>query len=222
MNKRMLIVVLVASAIVLTIGGTGLAKGPESATLIGPDLEEPIELAQSDAAIGQLMMQSGIWSGNAQRASGEPSGHLGQAYTLSWVNSGPPDASVEERTIRQLIYPNAENGPLIYTPTQTALQGWGPDVIGWFIAPPALVDTLVSLGAQESKPSAADPTTPAQGETMTPAVAPADQDRKAGVSSGARIVASLDDESVNLVYPTIIGFGVFMGLVWAARRRQST
>jgi hypothetical protein len=222
MNKRMLIVMLVASAIVLTIGATGLAKGPESATLTGPDLAEPIELAQSDAAVGQLMMQSGIWSGNAHRASGEPSGHLGQAYTLSWINSGPLDASVEERTIRQLIYPNAENGALIHTPAQPALEGWGPDVIGWFIAPQGLVDALVSLGAQEPKPSAADPIPPGHSVTVTLAVAPADPDRNVGVSDGAGVVASLDGEPVNLVYPAIIGFGLFMALVWAAWRRQPT
>ena len=39
MNKRTLIIMMVAAAIVVTTGGTAFAKGPESATLIGPDID---------------------------------------------------------------------------------------------------------------------------------------------------------------------------------------
>jgi hypothetical protein len=53
---------------------------------------------------------------------------------------------VEERTIRQEIYLEAENGPVIHTPAQESLQGWGSERIGWFAAPSGLRDTLAELG----------------------------------------------------------------------------
>ncbi len=46
-----------------------------------------------------------------------------------------------------MIYPDAENGPVIHTPEQEALRGgWGPTAIGWFSAPSGLRDTLAELG----------------------------------------------------------------------------
>jgi hypothetical protein len=53
---------------------------------------------------------------------------------------------LEERTIRQEIYLKAENGPVIHTPAQESLQGWGSERIGWFAAPSGLRDTLAELG----------------------------------------------------------------------------
>jgi hypothetical protein len=75
---------------------------------------------------------------------------LGPAHLLSWVNSGPPEMSEADRTIHQLLYLDAAGGPVIHTPVQKGLDGWGPGVTGWFAAPRGLLDTLVELGAPVS------------------------------------------------------------------------
>jgi hypothetical protein len=98
--------------------------------------------------VARLMEQTGLWytTGDLPDLLDEPPGELGSGYTLTWINAGPPDKSVAERTIRQLIYLDAKNGPVIYTPDQIGLPGWGPGVIGWFAAPSGLRDTLAELG----------------------------------------------------------------------------
>lgn len=129
------------------------AKGPQSAIITGPGIDRPIELIDRTVEnnpdlVVRLMEQTGLWfaTGDLPLPLEKPAGDLGPAYTLSWINSGPPDKSVDERTIRQLLYLDAENGPLIHTPAQESLQGWGPGVIGWFAAPSGLRDTLAELG----------------------------------------------------------------------------
>jgi hypothetical protein len=157
MRKRAFIVALVASAIVAAVAGTALAKGPESATITGPGIDEPIEIELFEPAnpdlVHKLMGQTSLWlapSGDS-RIHGEPTGDLGPAYTLTWINAGPPGDPVEERTIRQILYPLAERGPMIETPSQIGLEGWGPEVIGWFVAPNDLADTLTALGVPVSE-----------------------------------------------------------------------
>jgi hypothetical protein len=209
MNKRMLIIAVAVCAIVVTTVGAALAKGPESATLTGPDIDKPIELTQSDPGIAQLMQQSGIWSGPGLREPIEPAGNLGPAYTLTWVNSGPPEASIEERTIRQILYPYAENGPLINTPAQVGLVGWGGEVLGWYKAP-SLIDTLAALGVTAPAP-------PSEADT---AVAPESDGGGAAVDSAGDIV-SVDSEPGYLIYLAIAGLGLVLALTWAARRRAS-
>jgi hypothetical protein len=133
------------------------AKGPESVTISGPGIERTIELMDTEnfEMMARLMEQTGLWfgTGDLPLPIEAPAGELGAAYTLAWVNGGPADKSVEERTIRQVIYPEAENGPVIHTPPQESLQGWGPGVIGWFAASSGLRDTLVKLGAPISAKS---------------------------------------------------------------------
>lgn len=126
-----------------------VAKGPESATITGPGIEQPIELLNNTNMdlVVRLMEQTGLWyDTGTSLSSKEPVGDLGPSYTLTWINSGPPSLSADDRTIFQQIYLDAENGPLIHTPPQESLQGWGAGVIGWFIAPGELKDTLIELG----------------------------------------------------------------------------
>jgi hypothetical protein len=175
---------------------------------MGPDIDDPIELTQSDPGIGQLMQQSGIWSGPGLRESIEPAGDLGPAYTLTWINSGPPEASIEERSIRQILYPYAENGPLINTPAQVGLVGWGGEVLGWYEAPKSLIDTLAALGV----------TAPAPASVVDTAVAPESDGGVAVVDSPGDIV-SIDSEPDYLIYLAIAGLGLLLAITWAARRR---
>ncbi len=131
------------------------AKGPESATIIGPGIDQPMELIRPDNVeqMSRLMEQTGLWygTGDLPRPLAGPTGDLGPAHTLTWVNGGPPGASVQARTIQQLIYLDAEAGPLIHTPAQESLENWGAGVIGWFAAPSGLSDTLAELGVPVSR-----------------------------------------------------------------------
>jgi hypothetical protein len=210
MKKRMLTIVLVVCAVVATTVGTALAKGPESATFSGPGIKGPVELNQNDPVVGQLMQQSGIWNGPGVPLSNAPTGDPGPVYTLTWVNSGPPDAPVAERTIRQFIYPQAENGPVIHTPVQDGLEGWGPDVVGWFEASDGLIHALLTLGV----PAPAPPS-----ETDT-AAAPESEGGAVAANSGGEVV-SIDSEPDYLIYLAIAGLGLVLAITWAARRRQS-
>lgn len=166
MSRRAIKVLALASFLVLTNGGIALGKGPESVTITGPGVGSPIELINPDFFHGDytdqvkvLMRQTSLWyaTGGGSRLSAKPEGELGPAYTLTWINSGPPDDPVEERTIIQLLYLQAEKGPVVHTPPQEGLMDWGPGVVGWFLAPDDLADTLASLGGPLSDAGAAGP-----------------------------------------------------------------
>lgn len=146
--RTVLIVVIVA--LIVGVGGPAFAKGPESATIIGPGIDEPIDLMDNpnQDTVRALIEQTGLWyaTGRGEPLPTPPEGDLGPAYVLTWVNLGPPGEPVENRTIRQTLYLNAEGGPIIETPAQVGLDGWGPGIIGWFRAPDTLPDTLMALG----------------------------------------------------------------------------
>lgn len=210
MSKRTMIVLVVTIAIVVAIGGTAFAKGPESATITGPGIDEPIELINVDYFdtdytdhVKELMRQTSLWyaTGGGSRISAEPAGTLGAAYTLTWINSGPPGDLVDERTIRQLLYLHAEVGPIIHTPAQEGLEGWGPDVVGWFTAPDGLTDTLAALGVPVSA-----------SESIF--------DMSASIDPSA--ASPVEAEPTNPLGYLAVGFGLIIGLGWAARRRKET
>ena len=131
------------------------AKGPASATISGSGIEGTLELMGEDnwAQVSKLMEQTGLWyaTGDLPRPIEAPAGELGPAYTLTWVNGGPPGKSMEERTMVQYLYLHAENGPLIHTPRQDSLENWGQERMGWFTAPEGLSETLQALGVPASE-----------------------------------------------------------------------
>jgi hypothetical protein len=153
---RILAGLVFTAVLLLVIIEPVVAKGPESATITGPEIDQSIELINNTDLdlVVRLMEQTGLWYDTGiPLPSEEPVGELGPTYTLTWINSGPPSLSKEKRTIRQELYLDAENGPLIHTPAQETLQGWGPGVIGWFVAPGELKETLTELGVPISPSS---------------------------------------------------------------------
>ncbi len=125
------------------------AKGPESLMISGPGFEHPVDLMNNYdiSLVANLLEQTGLWYGTGIPLTSDLiKDKLGSRYTFTWVNSGPPSLSIEERTITQYIYLEADGGPIIHTPPQDSLQGWGSGVIGWFAAPDGLELTLAKLG----------------------------------------------------------------------------
>ena len=139
------------------------AKGPVSATIAGPGLEQPLELVgQTDRELlVTFMEQSGLWhaTGDLPRAISKPTGGLGPRYVVTWVNGGPAYRSRAERTIQQFIFLQAEQGVLIHTPAQKALENWGTSAVGWFAAPEGLKDSLATLGVPVDAIASMDVTT---------------------------------------------------------------
>lgn len=145
----------VIAMLMFGLAASALAKGPKSGTLEGPGITEPIELFDQRPAHeiqpspSRLLDLTQLWRGAPPPTS--PPTDLGDPYTITWVNMGPPSATVEERTIVQHIYLDAERGPLIHTPHQPGLEGWGDSVKGWFEAPQVLEEVIEDIVATASE-----------------------------------------------------------------------
>ena len=125
---RIMVGVAINALVLIGLTDPSAAKGPESATLSGPGVDQPIEL--TDAADSELfvrlMQQTGLWFSVADPLPLEPSAaELGPSYALSWINSVPPGLGEEERTIHQFIYLDTRLGAVIHTPAQVWPGGLG-------------------------------------------------------------------------------------------------
>lgn len=137
----------VTTALVLILAAApAMAKGPASATITGPGIDQPIELfdhRQSGQVMAKqivdLIEQTGLWYATPSLERIDQPGGLGEPLVLAWGEGS--------RMIRQDIYLHAEGGPVIHTlEGQPSLEAWGGEITGWFRAPTELVDTLRAFG----------------------------------------------------------------------------
>jgi hypothetical protein len=149
--------VTLALALVLALAGPAQAKGIQSATITGPGLDEPIDVAHPDDS--ELPAFTGFWDvmpgqpAPPALVEQPPTTQLGPRYTITWRLMTDAD---ETTAIRQDLYPYADGGPLVHTSAGQAIFD-GATVGGWYGAPIALRDVLGSLGvpAAGSTPAAA-------------------------------------------------------------------
>jgi hypothetical protein len=144
-------------AVVLVLAGPAWAKGLQSATITGPGLEEPIDVADPDNS--KLPALTGFWEvmpgqpappGLVEQA---PTKQRGPRYRLTWRLMTDADDTI---AIRQDLYPHAAGGPLVHTAAgQPIFDAATPG--GWYAAPLTLRDMLQSLGV----PPAGSPPAPA-------------------------------------------------------------
>jgi hypothetical protein len=144
-------------AVVLVLAGPAWAKGLQSATITGPGLEEPIDVADPDNS--KLPALTGFWEvmpgqpappGLVEQA---PTKQRGPRYRLTWRLMTDADDTI---AIRQDLYPHAAGGPLVHTAAgQPIFDAVTPG--GWYAAPLTLRDMLQSLGV----PPAGSPPAPA-------------------------------------------------------------
>lgn len=149
---------LTVTALVFGLAVMAGAKGPASGTLSGPGIDEPIEFLDpshdfDDSTLSggptEMLRLSGLWYGPGRSPLPNPPTDPGPAHTLTWFVMVPSGDSIEAgeivieaRSIVQHIYLEAEEGPLIHTPDQVGLKGWGDSVKGWFEAPEGLEEAI--------------------------------------------------------------------------------
>ena len=115
-------------------------------------MSKSFDTYENDAPV-TLIGLTGLWFGSLPVATAPPE-NPGPAYTLTWANMGPPGEPIESRTIHQYVYVDAPGGPLISTPEQIGLDGWGAEVIGWFEAPEEIGSTINEVIAWSTTPEA--------------------------------------------------------------------
>jgi hypothetical protein len=146
--------VTLALAIVLALAGPARAKGIQSATITGPGLDEPIDVAHGDGdGLASLTAFWEVMPGQPQPPTltdQAPTKQLGPRYRLTWRLMTDTD---ETTAIRQDLYPYAEGGPLVHTAAGQPIFD-AATVGGWYEAPVALRDRLNALGVL---PAASDP-----------------------------------------------------------------
>ena len=114
--SSMAVIVVGISPPAPAFGGQGARVGDRG----GPGIPGELELIdlRRRRAPGRLVELSGVWFGTGDLPvplESEPATPLGPAYTLTWLALGPPGVAATDRTIRQVVYPYAENGPIIHT-----------------------------------------------------------------------------------------------------------
>jgi hypothetical protein len=150
--KKVALVVAVA----LAVPTTATAKGPNSATIAGPGLADPITFSGHGEPGGvspfsRLVETSGlfaVFSSNWGTLTEErPAGELGPRYTLTHVFADPGG----DAQIRQDVYPYATPSPLVYTePKQRFFNGRTSG--GWYEATGELTQVLVDAGLPRTAP----------------------------------------------------------------------
>jgi hypothetical protein len=225
-----------AIAVTVAFATPALAKGATQASITGPGLTRPITISAQGAsealpgggdALSSLAGQTGLFMvlfGSGTGTPDEPSqlrtppaaAALGPKYTVSYtvpgVTPGPGQANGQ---IRQVLYPRAAGGPVIYTPP--GQQGFGQSLqaTGWFRGTPRLTATLTRLGvpAGASGPAAPGaaasvPAARAQG-THAPAAAP----KPAGTTAPAWLIATIVSAAAIAIAATAL---------WLRRRSRSS
>jgi hypothetical protein len=151
MHVRTSVLATVAAA-ALALPAAAVAKGPESATMTGPGLDEPIVFTGggepgSAGTLGRTAEHAGFFPAvfgqqPSPMLAHRPPGDLGPRYTIDYRLPGPNG----ETTIRQDVYPQAEGGPVTYmAPGQVFFEGERTRG-GWYRAGPELEDVLAEVG----------------------------------------------------------------------------
>jgi hypothetical protein len=131
----------VAVAAVLVAAGPASAKGPVSAIITGPGIDESIDVVEVVSAD-----DTGVWLALSDMADPAvlptaPKTDLGPRHTLVWKMSGPQGSI----PVHQYLYLEADGGPLAYTePGQPFIDGVTTEQ--WYRMPSRVRDALAAEG----------------------------------------------------------------------------
>jgi hypothetical protein len=167
MRLRLAIVSAAAVVAVLAVQGVAFAKGPDEVTIEGDSLPAPVVLSGHEGGagpFGALVEQAGFFQGTFGQEpdpmlDAAPTDDLGPELTLTWRVPGPSGAT---DTVHQLVYLDAEGGPLTYMPAGQPFFDEDETRGGWYRAPAGLLDTVATItGLDPEAPAApADPPPP--------------------------------------------------------------
>jgi len=158
---------------VLTLATPALAKGPSQARITGPGLAHGLVFAGNGeprqlSALANLALRTGLFTVLFGPGGGAPAptrlrkllpaASLGVRYTIVYTVPGvTPHHGEQYGRIRQVLYPLAKGGPVIYTPPGQPGFGRPLQVTGWMRGGAQLTGTLAKLGVPPRHPSAAHP-----------------------------------------------------------------
>jgi hypothetical protein len=142
-----------ALAAALALPGAAAAKGPSSASIIGPGLDRQLAVAGQGemgpgTPLGALVDMGGFFAqmyGQTPTPTlgAQPKGVLGPRYKIVYVVPGPN--SMQSRVV-QFFYPYAKPVPLTFMKPGQTYWGARKTLGGWYKASPALTRTLVAAG----------------------------------------------------------------------------
>lgn len=154
--KRILIFLAVA-ALALPTGA--YAKGPSAASIDGPGTGGGINISGDGESpgtqLGNLAMQAGLPDALFESQPNpmyteRPKGDLGPKYAITWTLPGP---SGKDDYVKQDVYPYADP-PVTYLEPRLKFFDDMETRGGWYVAGPALKDTLVDAGLPRTAPGA--------------------------------------------------------------------
>lgn len=157
--KRIALVLVLVGGLVLP--ATAAAKGPESGSIAGPGLAEPLRLTGlgepgSVGTLGRVAEHGGLFAAlggpdwGALRAE-RPADDLGPRYTASFVMR-----DVKRLTVVVHLYPYARPAPVTYVPPGQKPFGTAAMGGGWFVAGDELTAALREAGLPAAAPAAGD------------------------------------------------------------------
>ena len=153
--KRILILFAVAALALPTVAQ---AKGPSSASIDGPGTGGGVNISGDGESpgtqLGKLAMQAGLpdalFQAQPNRMHAErPRGELGPKYTITWTLPGP---SGKNDYVKQDVYPYADP-PVTYVEPGLKFFDEMETRGGWYVAGPALKESLVSAGLPSTAPA---------------------------------------------------------------------
>lgn len=137
---------------VLLIALPAIAKGPTSATVDGPGIDEPILVnGHYDGPLGGLVDSIGYYETVYGSATGlgaevvgdQPAGELGPEYVVGVTQIGPAG----DAYFPVSVYPLAEGGPLVHAEPGILIEEMQTESTGgWYRTPHDVVAVFESLG----------------------------------------------------------------------------
>lgn len=151
--------VIAAALVALALPTLAAAKGPASASISGPGLEQPLVVTGDGEGLGTRLGTLAMSGGFFPQLFGQtpdptlaarPRGILGPRYTVVYVVPGPN--GIRSRVVQRL-YPYAK--PVVLTYMQPGQRFWEGDAAhgGWYRASAGLKRMLVRAGLPARAPS---------------------------------------------------------------------
>ena len=187
---KRLLTIIIAGLLSAALAVPALAKGPASATITGPGIDEPIVLdgdphPDSGSQLAEFSLATGFWKlayGADIDGRGlnifevAPTRELGPEYVVVWSHGGAGG------DVTSLVYPHAAGGPLVFVEPAVYITDMNMETHGgWFVSTDDVGGLLGRYGASLTK---TEPTAPLQqvvpepelaaSPELTPIPAPAD------------------------------------------------